>query len=372
LSCPSILEDFPEKDEHLHLVERIVVDGLASTEVPLLTQVFAVLRRVVCYIRNAKPLDRWMNLFLHQDFINAANFLLASSTNVILLGDVIVTFFTLMEVLSMPHESEDPTDEGKIKSESALTESFKPFYTSDFVPSLCEGLNELLKDNRASDPNTSTFPRQRPTDSAQGTRSAGGTGTRPDFNDDIVIPLGHVQNAILNGIASLSYLQKFEAGKDVLKRNSPQIQQVLVVLLRKFELYTELVNDPEVLDYYAITIDLLSLVHIQRDQLDSDALLIPASTTICLIEKEKKRKNETHLVTVGKEDNSVEIELQSSQVSPFSLVFYNYLMALEEKFGQSKIHDSMIAGGKQKYKKFYEAIHSVADKIHERKSPGDT
>ena len=81
LSCPSILEVFPEKDEEFHLVDRVVMESLSCTKIPLLIQVFAVLRRVVCYVRNAKPLERWMNFLLHEDFISASNFLLASSTN---------------------------------------------------------------------------------------------------------------------------------------------------------------------------------------------------------------------------------------------------------------------------------------------------
>jgi hypothetical protein len=74
--------------------------------------------------------------------------------------------FTGMEVLFPPNEEENDhhqdevgelDEEGKEKQsisnrksdfDSVMTANFAPIVSSDFVPSICEGLSELLKDSR--------------------------------------------------------------------------------------------------------------------------------------------------------------------------------------------------------------------------------
>ena len=133
----------------------------------------------------------------------------------ILLGDVIMTLFTLMEVLGPANEDHGISEKERKEVESLMTEKFRPFCESEFVPSLCEGLNELLKDSRSLSRRLSINP---PTDPRK-LPQCGTTGNGPDECDYDVAPPGHVQSAVLNGIGSLAYLQKFQSGKDVLRKS---------------------------------------------------------------------------------------------------------------------------------------------------------
>lgn len=98
-----------------------------------------------------------------------------------------------------------------------LTEIYKPFCESEFVPSLCEGLKELMKNPKPANTRRKlTSTREKPA----GPSSSFGCQTDdhcPNADEiDIPIPEGHVQRAILKGLSTMSLLQKASNGQEAL------------------------------------------------------------------------------------------------------------------------------------------------------------
>jgi len=81
LSCSSILNTLPVLDEKLSLVETVIGVAMSTAQVPILVQAFAVLRRVIWYLRNVEPMPIWIKAFTTDQFLSVVNFLLKSSTN---------------------------------------------------------------------------------------------------------------------------------------------------------------------------------------------------------------------------------------------------------------------------------------------------
>jgi len=157
----------------------------------------------------------------------------------LLLGNVIMLFFTFLECLT-PDDPEDEEDEARGNENDAvnntqasstseiaadkqenlvrLTKNYESFCETEFVPSLCEGLKELLKTPKpANTARKLTSTRERPAGP-----SSSGCQTDDHYINadeiDIPVPEGHVQQAILNGLASLAVLQKAPNGQDALSK----------------------------------------------------------------------------------------------------------------------------------------------------------
>jgi hypothetical protein len=81
ISSSSILETFPQVDEKFSLVEQVITVAMSTAHVPVLNQAFAVLRRVVWYIRNVEPVTTWLTALTTEQFVTMVNFLMKSSTN---------------------------------------------------------------------------------------------------------------------------------------------------------------------------------------------------------------------------------------------------------------------------------------------------
>ena len=81
MSSSTILDSFPVIDEKFSLVEQVITVSMFTAHVPILIQAFAVVRRVVWYIRNIEPRIGWVTAFTTEQFITVVNFLMKSSTN---------------------------------------------------------------------------------------------------------------------------------------------------------------------------------------------------------------------------------------------------------------------------------------------------
>ncbi len=85
ISQQSIVEDFSIHDASLKLVEGVVLLAQKIPRVPVLIQVFSVMRRITWFLKNVALVHTWKELLLSHDFLTCANFILTSSTNGIFL-----------------------------------------------------------------------------------------------------------------------------------------------------------------------------------------------------------------------------------------------------------------------------------------------
>lgn len=144
----------------------------------------------------------------------------------LLLGNVIITLFSLLEALS-PDSSEPEAEDNETEKEPPPSNFFgtaleprkdypnyEPFCKSpNFLPSLCEGLAELMKNPKPRKVQKLTSTRDR--DQGGNTTNQG-----DDELDDLEppIPDGHVQTAILNGLSCFIYLYKTPNGKLLIRK----------------------------------------------------------------------------------------------------------------------------------------------------------
>ena len=111
----------------------------------------------------------------------------------LLLGDLIVTTFSLLESLSPTGDQNENENRDTDTSVEPNYAQYHVFCSSGFVSSLCEGLAELLK-----------YP-----DHDFGMK---------ELIDDVQIPPGHIQTAIRYGLGCLAYLHKVQNGRAVLRK----------------------------------------------------------------------------------------------------------------------------------------------------------
>lgn len=171
--------------------------------------------------------------------------LLNNFVSALLLGNVIMLFFTLLDCLNPENDDDTESVEGDLgenengnkeedannqqsKSSSALkreklAQNFEPFCESEFIPSICEALKELMKNPkpRAIHQRKLTSTRDKAGGEQGPSNAAGGQTDEhcPTADDiDIPIPEGHVQQAILKGFSTLAFLQKTSNGLDSLSK----------------------------------------------------------------------------------------------------------------------------------------------------------
>jgi hypothetical protein len=109
------------------------------------------------------------------------------SVLVLLLGDLIVTMFSLLETLC-PTEEKFEDQESDADDEKPAYVKYSVFCDAGFISSLCEALGELLK-----------YP-----DEDFGMK---------ELIDDVQVPPGHIQTAIRYGLGCLCYLMKVPNGR---------------------------------------------------------------------------------------------------------------------------------------------------------------
>lgn len=139
--------------------------------------------------------------------------------------------FTLLDFLNPDGDEvddqaqEDPEEAGesietyKAPSKQQLTKNYEPFCQSEFVPSVCEALKELMKNPKPANsrPKLTSTREKLPVPSSS--NSCPTDDHCPTADDmDIPIPEGHVQQAILKGISTLALLQKAPNGQEVLSK----------------------------------------------------------------------------------------------------------------------------------------------------------
>lgn len=145
-------------------------------------------------------------------------------------------FFTLLDFLNP--DADDDTETADVEQDSTsekctenrsvaststcktqLAKNFEPFCESEFVPSLCEALKELMKNPKPPNIQSKlTSTREAQAGPSSGCPTEDHCPTADEI--DIPIPEGHVQQAILKGISALALLQKAPNGQDALSKSS--------------------------------------------------------------------------------------------------------------------------------------------------------
>ncbi|CAL8092622.1 unnamed protein product [Orchesella dallaii] len=376
ISEPSIIEDFTVHDSSLQLVERVVYLSSKVTDVSILIQVFSVLRRIVWYLKTVAQVKKWKDLIQSSSFLGCANFIMSSSRNALLLGNVIMLFFTFLECLT-PDDQEDDDDvrksennAGNVPASSSseiaadkeeklaqLTKNYGSFCETEFVPSLCEGLKELLKTPKS--PNTAgrklTSTRERPAGPSAGCQTDDHYLNADEI--DIPIPEGHVQQAVLNGLASLAVLQKAPNGQEVLRRHAEQVIEFLLELYPKFTVCTEAISRSNSLEYFALSLHLLGFCHTKITRINSEAIVRPVTTASKLMLEEERDKETDMVIRVQLKDG---VEFDS--VTYIALVAHEYLASLAEKFGPE---ETVKARNNPSHAKFFTVLDEVLSKFND-------
>lgn len=118
------------------------------------------------------------------------------------------------------------------------------------------------------------------------------------------------------------------------------------------------------LDYFALAMDLLEFCFSTSEdkQLNREQVLVPASTSMWLTE-EAAKQHETHVVNIGTESKSVDVELDSSKSSPYAIIFFNYLVTLKGTFGDHVVEELMTSSG-ERYKQYYHKVLRIAQEFN--------
>ncbi|OXA46824.1 uncharacterized protein LOC110855962 [Folsomia candida] len=379
ISQQSIVEDFSIHDASLKLVEGVVSLAQKMPRVSVLIQVFAVMRRITWFLGNVALVQGWKGLLLSQDFLNCANFILSSSTNALLLGNVIVSLFSILEALSpdLQDKEEDGGqgegvggDEGHDDGEESTSsffgkvlqekkkdyENYNPFCKTEFVSALCEGLNELLKN-----PKPRKVQKMTSTHTHENHGPLGDDATDERTLDDMEpqIPEGHVQTAVLNGLSCFVYLYKTPNGKQTIRENYKSVLSFLLNLLRKFGLCTDSTSRSSTLDYFSLGVSLLSFCHKQEDFLVQDAMKVPLDTAAQLMMEEEELRTQVQQKDGISHDSKTFI----------ALVLHEYYASLADNFGQDGIthfktdlvtaSDQNRASSAKKYAQFLDLVDKL-------------
>jgi len=258
-----------------------------------------------------------------------------------------------LEVL-YPLESEDGQGESRSAS---LDEMYRPIIQSDYVPSLCEAMCELMKRLKSKDIAALIMP---PTDPHK-LPKCDTTEINPLEDTDEIVPPGHVQTSLLNALASLCYLMKIPSGMQILTQHNQAILNVLLPMFQKFNVCTERIAGPDRLDYFALALELVGHCHSQLDRVLPSAIAIPAYVAMWLTKNEvdKSRGDEeltarNHVVTL-RNGETVETE-----TSPFVLSYYNYVTDMEEKFGSAEVQRTVEDTCNKELSNFHERAKAKA------------
>jgi len=297
ISKRNCLDNFPKYDDQLQLIDTVITEIQASSDSSILIQAFSVLERVIWYNSEVKPNITWIVTILNLEFVNATNFLLESSTNVLLLGKIVLTLRSLFQTLSRTDvfgsaETDEPDE---IQLETMMTQNYDVFCETPFVPSLCEGLNELLKCSFENEADM----------------------------DDIQLPPGHVQVSLCSGLGCLCYLQNFKAGQTVLKRHNFLISTFLKEFFGKFHLYTETIDIDKTFEYFATGLSLMSFCHRGFSKLERSCIIKPVQAASRLTTRDELKEGKGH-----------ELDLRNS----VGVVVHEHLAEIGDTFGLTSVY----------------------------------
>lgn len=142
------------------------------------------------------------------------------------------------------------------------------------------------------------------------------------------------------------------------ERNAKQVVAILMDFYRIFVVCTEAVTRSVSLEYFALSLHLLSFCHTSLESVSPDAVTTPISTASKLVTLEEKDKETDMVIRVQLKDG---IEFDS--VSYIALVAHEYLASVAEKFGTDATLETR---NNTTNEKFFALLDGVLAKFNEK------
>jgi len=176
--------------------------------------------------------------------------------------------------------------------------------------------------------------------------------------DELPVPDGLVQNAIIYGLSSFYILYKTTNGKEAIREHHQTVVGFLLSFFSKFSVCTDSLSSSSCLDYYAIAINLLSFCHKEMGELSPEGISVPLATALRLMEGEEEEEIRYQIKDGAEHDSKTFI----------ALVVHEYLAGLADVFGTERI--SLVKSSLKGNKSFFQVMDKLVNDVSAKGKEG--